>query len=218
MRYPCLVLDHDDTVVSSTASIHYPSFQAYLDLVRPGVTYTLEEYFRKNFSPGLIPLFREELGFSDAELDSEYHFWQDYVAARVPKVYPGIREILQRHKAAGGWIAVVSHSVSDVIRRDYRENDLPTPDLIFGWERPEHERKPSPWPLEQIMREFSLAPEQLLMLDDLKPGFDMAKRAGVPFAAAGWANDIPEIEEYMRANCDRYFKTVSDFAAFLAEA
>ena len=26
MKYKCLVLDHDDTVVDSTASIHYPAF------------------------------------------------------------------------------------------------------------------------------------------------------------------------------------------------
>ena len=24
LRYPCLVLDHDDTVVQSTPTIHYP--------------------------------------------------------------------------------------------------------------------------------------------------------------------------------------------------
>ena len=26
MKYKCLVLDHDDTVVNSTATIHFPSF------------------------------------------------------------------------------------------------------------------------------------------------------------------------------------------------
>ena len=217
MRYPCLVLDHDDTVVNSTAVIHFPSFQAYLDRVRPGVTYTLEEYFRKNFDPGIMPLFREVLGFSDEELDGEYRFWQDWVAARVPQAYPGMREILERHKARGGKIAVVSHSVRGTILRDYRENGLPEPDLIFGWELPPEHRKPEVWPLEQIMQTFSLEPEQLLMLDDLKPGYDMCRAAGVPFAAAGWANDIPEIEQFMRENCDFYFKTVQSFGAFLEQ-
>ncbi len=36
LRYRCLVLDHDDTVVDSTATIHHPCFQAFLDEVRPG--------------------------------------------------------------------------------------------------------------------------------------------------------------------------------------
>ena len=30
MRYKCLVFDHDDTVVNSTATIHHPSFLKYL--------------------------------------------------------------------------------------------------------------------------------------------------------------------------------------------
>ena len=43
------------------------------------------------------------------------------------------------------------------------------------------------------------------------------RAAGVPFAAAGWANDIPEIEGYMRRNCDYYFKTVATFGNFLEQ-
>ena len=125
MRFPCLVLDHDDTVVNSTAVIHFPSFLAYLAQVRPGLSYTLDDYFRKNFDPGIIPLFKDELGFTDEELEGEYQFWQNWVATRVPEAYPGMREILERYKARGGKIAVISHSVSDVIRRDYRENGLP---------------------------------------------------------------------------------------------
>ena len=69
MRCKCLVMDHDDTTVNSTATIHFPSFCAYLQLVRPQAHYTLEEYFRKNFDPGILPLFTGELGFTDEELE-----------------------------------------------------------------------------------------------------------------------------------------------------
>ena len=55
------------------------------------------------------------------------------------------------------------------------------------------------------------------MVDDLKPGYDMARAAGVDFAAAGWAYDVPEIEGFMRKNCDYYFKTVQDFGRFLED-
>ena len=58
-------------------------------------------------------------------------------------------------------------------------------------------------------------PDELLMLDDLKPGFDMCERCGVDFAAAGWANDIPEIERFMRRYGKYYFKAVADFGAFM---
>ena len=42
-----------------------------------------------------------------------------------------------------------------------------------------------------------------------------AQAAGVPFAAAGWANDIPEIEQFMRKNCGLYFKTVRELQQYL---
>ena len=218
MRYKCLVLDHDDTVVNSTATIHYPCFCEFLKDVRPQAThYTLEEYLRWNFDPGIVPFFMGEVGLSEEEMDYEYRFWQNYVKSRIPRVFPGMREILARHKALGGLIAVVSHSVKDTIERDYRENGLPMPDAIFGWELPPEKRKPEPWALYQIMERFSLQKSDLLMLDDLKPGYDMARAAGVDFAAAGWAYDVPEIEGFMRKNCDFYFKTVQDLGQFLEE-
>ena len=129
MRFRCLVMDHDDTTVNSTATIHFPSFLAYLKLVRPEASYTLEEYFRKNFDPGIMALFTGELGFSEEEIEGEFRFWQDWVRTRIPVAYPGIREILQRHQEAGGRIAVVSHSMRKNIERDYRENGLPEPDV-----------------------------------------------------------------------------------------
>lgn len=66
------------------------------------------------------------------------------------------------------------------------------------------------------MRRYDLVPSELLMIDDLKPGYDMARRCGVDFAAVGWSNDIPEIESFMRRNCGLYFKTVDELAAYLA--
>ncbi len=218
MRYKCLVFDHDDTVVNSTATIHHPSFVAFLEEYYPGRSCTLEEYFLKNFTPGFIPMCREEYGMSDDDLAVEVKFWREYVHTRIPQAYPGIREIMERHKAQGGLLCVVSHSYGDNILRDYRANGLPEPDLAFGWEQPQERRKPNPWPLQEIMRRFELRPEDLLMIDDLKPGYDMARAAGVDFAAVGWSNDIPQIEAFMRQNCKIYCKTVEDLAALLKES
>ena len=216
LKYACLVMDHDDTVVNSTATVHYPSFVEYAKLYAPRLLkFSLEDYFRYNSSPGVVPFLRDLCGLSPAQMDDEERFWAEYVKDHVPSAYPGIREILTEQKARGGLVCVVSHSFGENIRRDYRENSLPAPDAVYGWECPPEQRKPSPWPLREIMRRFQLPPEQLLVVDDLKPGVDMARAAGVPFAAAGWANDIPEIEAYMRGNCERYFKTVEELRVFL---
>ena len=217
MKYRCLVFDHDDTVVNSTATIHHPCFQAFLDRYYPGQSCSLDDYFRMNFEPGFVKMCRQIYGMSDEMLLVEQEFWQDYVKTRVPRAYPGIRAIMERQKAQGGLVCVVSHSFDNNIRRDYRENGLPEPDAVFGWEQPEERRKPSPWPLYEIMARFTLQPQELLMIDDLKPGCDMAAAAGVDFAAVGWSNDIPELEAYLRRSCPRYYKTVAELAAFLEE-
>lgn len=215
MRVPCLVLDHDDTVVNSTATVHFPCFQAFLKLYFPQCNYTLEEYFLKNFSPGILELLRDEVGMDDEMLQQEHRFWDAYVQQHVPQCYEGMRELLWKHKEAGGLICVASQSFAKNILRDYRENGLPEPDLVFGWEYPAHQRKPKPYPLQQILLKTGLKREELLVVDDLKPGYDMAKACGIKFAAAGWAYDIPRIEAFMRENCDLYFKTVAELAEYL---
>ena len=218
MRFKCLILDHDDTVVNSTATIHYPAFLEYMKLNKPDVHMTLEEYFAYNFEPGVIGLFRDICGLSEQQMKEEEQFWRSYVVNHIPDAYPGIREILEEHKKRGGLICVVSHSFSDYIRRDYAFNGLPEPDLIFGWDLAPHLRKPDPYALFEIQKRFHLAKEEMLVLDDLKPGYEMAMSAGVPFAAAGWANDVAEIESFMREKCKVYCKRVSDFADYLAAA
>ena len=217
MKYPCLVLDHDDTAVNSTATVHYPCFVEYMAKYFPRVKMTLEEYFLYNFDPGVVDMFTKICGMTWEQMLEEEAYWKEYVKYHIPKAYPGFREILSEQRRRGGKICVVSHSFAENILRDYRENNLPEPDLVFGWDYPPEQRKPAPWPLEQIMKTFGYKPEELLVVDDLKPGYDMAKAAGVPFAAAGWANDIPQIERFMRENCGLYFKTVDALAAYLFE-
>ena len=215
MKYKCLVFDHDDTVVNSTASIHYPAFLEYLAVYFPDKTCTLEQYFELNFEPGFVGMAKDHFGLTDEDLKIEENFWRDYVKNHIPKAYPGIREIMERQKAEGGLVTVVSHSFRDNILRDYKANGLPLPDAAYGWEQPPERRKPNPWPLEEIMKEFSLRPDEILMIDDLKPGYDMAKAAGVDFAAVLWSNDYPMIEQFMRKNCPLCLKTVDELAAFL---
>ena len=158
MRYKCLVLDHDDTVVNSTATIHFPCFMQYLGEFYPHLVknYTLEDYFIKNFHPGVISLFRDEIGLSEDEMAAEEAYWSNYVAGHVPTAYEGIREIIEKFIALGGIVAVDSHSYTHYIKRDYEKNSLPAPHVIYGWDLPKEKRKPAPDTLFEIMESFSL--------------------------------------------------------------
>ena len=156
MKYKCLVLDHDDTVVNSTATIHYPSFIEYLRIKYPHLVdnYTLESYFVKNFDPGVVALFRDEIGMSEQDFAEEEKFWAAYVKNHVPHSYEGIGRIISDFKARGGIVAVSSHSFTEYIVRDYEKNALPMPDVIYGWDIPKHKRKPAPDTLIEIMEKY----------------------------------------------------------------
>ena len=154
MRYRCLVLDHDDTVTDSTSAVHWPAFLEAMKQMRPGHTVTLQEYFRLNFDPGFLGYVTDRLGFTEEELKTEEKIWDDFVQTRVPRVYPGMKKLICRFAEEGGHIAVISHSLAHNIRRDYRENGLPEPEIVFGWEQPREKRKPAAWPLEQVLHQL----------------------------------------------------------------
>lgn len=216
MRYRCLILDHDDTVVKSTPDIHYPSFIQALKDLRPNMKpLRFEEFVSYCFSPGFSDLCKEILKFSKEEQEYQYKIWKYYTETKIPDFYPGFAELITEYKKSGGIVTVVSHSESEQINRDYMLNCKLTPDLVFGWEMEEHQRKPNPYPIIEIMKRFDLNSDEILVVDDLKPGLDMARGCEITFAGAGWSHVIPEIRDYMKLNSDYYFSTVDSFKKFI---
>lgn len=215
MKYKCLILDHDDTVVDSTATIHYPAFLEALRIMRPGKTVSLEDYFRFNFDPGFIDYCKGELQMTEQDLEVEVNIWKDYVSNHTARAYDGMKEIIERQKAEGGHVVVISHSYDFNIKRDYEANGLPMPDMIFGWECPPPQRKPNTYALEIIANKYGLQKSDMVMVDDLKPGYDMCRSYGITFVGAGWANDIPQIRDFMQKNSDVYFTKVEQLKEFL---
>ena len=216
LKYPCLVLDHDDTVVQSETTINYPYFCYILDQFRPGQAITLEEYTNGCFYPGFADMCRQRYNFTDQELKDEYHGWMEYVMTHIPDPFPGIKELILRYKEAGGIICVVSHSSVRNITRDYQTHFNILPDDIYGWDLPEHQRKPSVYPLEQIMEKYQLKPHELLVVDDLKPAWEMCRNAGVPIAFAAWSKqNNPSIMTEMTELCDFTFQSPEELEKFL---
>lgn len=216
MKYRCLILDHDDTVVKSTPDIHYPSFVEALKILRPKMKpLSFEEFVKYCFNPGFSELCKDVLKFNKDEQECQYKIWKNYTKTKVPDFYAGFPELIKEYKELGGIICVVSHSESEQIVRDYILNCKLTPDMIFGWELEEQQRKPNPYPLIEVMKKFQLDNNEILVVDDLKPGLDMARSCNIAFAGAGWSHVIPEIKNYMEINSDYYFSTVGSFRRFL---
>lgn len=210
MRFKVLVLDHDDTTVNSTPCIHYPAFVKILEELRPGLNYTQNEFLTANLTPGLGAFYINELGFTPEEMEREQVIWKKYLAEIVPPFFPGMPELIRCFREASGIVCVVSHSFPQIIRRDYTAAGVPVPELIYGADLERDKNKPNPWPLEDIMRRTGCPANEMLMVDDLKAGLEMAHRCGVCFAACGWGYENPQIRSFMLNNADHYLETVED--------
>ena len=218
LKYPCLVLDHDDTIVQSEATINYPFFVEYLKKYRPGMSISLHEYVSGCFEPGYIEMCRQKFGFNDAELLHEYNSWKAYIATHTPEPYPGVERIIKRQKEEGGIVCVSSQSAQANILRDYQELFGIEPDDIFGWDLEPENRKPSPYALNTIMRKYGLTPDQLLIIDDMKPACQMARAAGVQIGFAAWGRlEYPKICEEMDKLCDFSYRSTEELEKFLFE-
>ena len=216
LRVKCLVLDHDDTVVKSSPEINFPAFLRSLSKLRDGMTMSYEQFVEYNFNLGFYKLCTDILHYSPEEIAYQEAEWQKSAAQNIPAVYEGLPEILNRYVENGGIICVSSQSTRKTILRDYHAAHLPEPTLIYDWGCPKEKRKPHPYGLLEIMRILDLKPQELLMVDDLKPGYDMAKSCDVPFACAGWSdNQIPVVREAMKKSCDFYLNTTKELEELL---
>jgi phosphoglycolate phosphatase/pyrophosphatase PpaX len=217
-----LVLDHDETSVDSTPAIHYPAYIEIMRVLRPKEKpLTLEGWFKKNFHPGVMHYYEDELEFTKEELKKEYEVWRRFTTNMLPEFYEGIIPALEEFKKGGGLIGVVSHSEKELIEKHYQEKSQGfRPDMIIGWTKDKEKNKPSPWPVYEIVKVLGVRPKEILVIDDLKPGIEMAINANVDAAAAGWAYrkhnlNIPEIEDYMKSKCIAYFDTIEQFRRFI---
>ena len=218
LKYPCLVLDHDETVVQSEKTIGFPCFCQTLSRLRPERTITLDEYVKGCHELGFVDMCRQWFDFTDAEMREEYNDWMEYVKIHVPDPFPGIEKIIHKQKECGGLLCVVSHSSSRNISRDYETHFGLQPDAIYGCDYPKEHQKPNPYPLINIMEQYHLKPEELLVVDDMKLACQMAQPVNVPVAFAAWGKqDFPEIAREMRELCDHSFETTEELYRFLFE-
>ncbi|MCF6335217.1 MAG: HAD hydrolase-like protein [Spirochaetales bacterium] len=222
MKYKCLMIDHDDTTVDSTPSIHHPAhLEQMKQLGRSHEALSLEDWFKINFHPGLVNYFKDTLTFTEEENKLCYAVWRDFTTkGGHPPFFPGMLKLLNRFKLEGGIIVVVSHSEPDIIRRHYLEQqEFPgfKPDRIFGWDGDPEKNKPNIWPVTETIKQFKVKKKDILMVDDLKPGITMAIKAGIDSAGVGWSQShrIPEIKADLSEICTYYFDQIPEFEKLL---
>ena len=218
LKYKCLVLDHDDTVVQTERAIGYPYFRDFIERIRPGKTLSFPEYVQDCNNMVFADMCRVRWQFTDVELQEEYLGWKAYSRLHIPPICPGIDAVIRKQKESGGLVCVASLSTREIIERDFLHHFGFLPDATYDYDLPVDQRKPNPYALTDIMARFGLKAEDLLMIDDMKLGCDMAKAVGVPTAFAGWSKaEFPELSSEMEQLCHHTFRSAKDLETFLFE-
>ena len=90
------------------------------------------------------------------------------------------------------------------------------PDAIYGWDMEPHQRKPHPWPLQDIMQKFQLQPNEILVVDDMQLACQMADPLGIKVAFAGWDDmGVTELRREMEQRCSYTFQSTAELEKFL---
>jgi len=214
MKYKCLVIDHDDTTVDSTPSIHYLAHQEQMRRIgREKQTSTLEHWFEVNFDPGFSVYIDTILKLSEDEKKICYNIWREFTTVLIPPFFNGMLPLLKRFRDLGGIIVVVSHSEPDIIKSHYEKQvEVPgfIPDRIIGWTGNMEKQKPNVWPIEETIKQFNLKKDQILVVDDLRPGITMANKAGVDSAGVGWSHNLEIIKKGIIDQCTYFLDSVED--------
>ena len=214
MAYKCILIDHDDTVSPTSEKHHYPSFKRSLKVLRPDLEISFDEYINYSFEPGFENFLKEILQLNEEEISYMYTNWKIDTAEKIGIFYEEIKKFLLEFSDNGGIIGVVTHSDRRRIEIDYKYNLGFIPKDIYSWELGNDKRKPNPFPVFDIKEKYGLSNEEILVIDDLKPGFIMAKEAGVDFLWAGWAYNKPQFNEYMCMNAKYCVDNLYDFKVF----
>jgi phosphoglycolate phosphatase/pyrophosphatase PpaX len=202
--------------VQTEKTLGYPYFCYILDQFRPGQTISFHDYVHDCHELGFAEMCRKRWQFTQEEQKEEYRGWMEYVMTHIPEVFSGIGDVIRRQKEAGGLVCVVSHSSQKNITRDYAHHFDIAPDAIYGWDLPEDQRKPNPYPLLDIMERYQLSPKDILVVDDMKLAWKMANPLGVPIAFAAWGKEeFPELSKEMRRLCDFTFESPEKLEEFL---
>ena len=86
-RYRCLVLDHDDTSVQSTPTVHYPAYVETMRRLRPQLTpATREEFTRLWFESRFMETCRDVYHFTPEEMQLQDDNWKEFMQPAVTAV------------------------------------------------------------------------------------------------------------------------------------
>jgi HAD superfamily hydrolase (TIGR01549 family) len=205
-----IIFDVDGTL-TSTNDLIFESFR-YVANKYLNISPTNEEIM-KLFGPPENVIIKEWTGdnYEAAKKDYyKYYSTNHYLA----DLFPGIKELLAYIKAKDVILAVFTgkgrEAATITLKKleifDYFDR------IITGDDVTEH--KPSAEGINNLLKEFKLDKERVLMVGDALPDFTAARSAGVKIASVLWDPYVKE--EVKTLSSDFHFNTVEELKEFLS--
>lgn len=212
MTYSLVVFDWDGTVMDSTHSIVVAIQQTCRDLE---ITVPTDQQASWVIGLSLTEALRKAIpDLGDHNIDHfieryRYHYFTRDTDLRL---FAGMRELLERLKAAGIQLAVATGKSRRGLDRGIENHQLAP---LFDMTRTAEETasKPDPQMLHEIMQELNVEPQHVVMVGDTTHDIDMAHNAGVDsFAVTYGAHSRHDL---MVAKPTKVAENVSELARLL---
>lgn len=127
-------------------------------------------------------------------------FHREYAARCLNKtyVYPGVMELLDKLKAGGMQLALLSNkpqAFTEQIVCHYIGGRM---DLVFG-QREGVEKKPAPDGVFEVMKHFGVSADEVIFVGDSEVDVQTARNAGIPCLGVSWG--FRSREDLIKAGC-----------------
>lgn len=195
-------------------------------LIYDSFNHIAEKYIHRRLAPKeIVALFgppeqeavEKMIGSSNID-DAMTEYYQFYLDRHneLAALYPGIKELLEFVKGRGLLIALFTgkgRRTTEITLEQFGIKYFF--DAIMTGDDVEH-FKPSGDGIMKIMRQYSLRPEDVLMVGDSMADIKAAHECGVPIAAVVW--DSYSKENVMQAATDYLFHSVQEFRDWLGQS
>ena len=212
MTYSLVVFDWDGTVMDSTHSIVVAIQQTCRDLE---ITVPTDQQASWVIGLSLTEALRKaipDLGDHNIDRFIERYRYHYFTRDTDLRLFAGMRELLERLKAAGIQLAVATGKSRRGLDRGIENHQLAP---LFDMTRTAEETasKPDPQMLHEIMQELDVEPQHVVMVGDTTHDIDMAHNAGVDsFAVTYGAHSRHDL---MVAKPTKVAENVSELARLL---
>ena len=216
MRYDAILLDMDGTVLNSLEDLADSTNAALRHFGMPERTIGEVRRFVGNGAARLITLAVPE-GMSAETTEAVLAWYKPYYDAHCrikTRPYEGILPLLERLRAAGEKLAVISNKPDEAVKILAEEHFSGMLDLAVG-EKPPLRRKPWPDMVNEAVKLLGVDKDRCLYVGDSEVDVMTAKNAGLDCASVCWGFRSPE--ELLNAGATRLFDSPEELCGWILE-